>query len=62
MDQLPISLLSDYLFCPRRAGLKLLEALRGRLGRGVSSGQDSDLQSLGSLLPYCHEWSDRDPD
>ena len=26
---LPLSLLNDYLFCPRRAGLKLLEGLRG---------------------------------
>jgi CRISPR-associated exonuclease Cas4 len=28
-DLLPLSLLNDYLFCPRRAGLKLLEGLRG---------------------------------
>lgn len=29
MDPLPLSLVNDYLFCPRRAGLKLLEGLRG---------------------------------
>lgn len=29
MDLLPLSLLNDYLFCPRRAGLKLLEGMRG---------------------------------
>jgi len=27
--QLPLSFVNDYLFCPRRAGLKLLEGLRG---------------------------------
>lgn len=29
MDSLPLSLVNDYLFCPRRAGLKLLEGARG---------------------------------
>lgn len=28
MDPLPLSLLNDYLFCPRRAGLKIVEGLR----------------------------------
>jgi len=29
MDPLPISALNDFLFCPRRAGLKFIEGLRG---------------------------------
>lgn len=29
MEPLPLSLVNDYLFCSRRAGLKLLEGLRG---------------------------------
>ena len=29
MDPLPLSALNDFLFCPRRAGLKFIEGLRG---------------------------------
>ena len=29
MESLPLSLVNDYLFCPRRAGLKLLDGARG---------------------------------
>jgi CRISPR-associated exonuclease Cas4 len=29
MDPLPLSLLNDFLFCDRRAGLKMIEGLRG---------------------------------
>jgi CRISPR-associated exonuclease Cas4 len=29
MEQLPLSLLNDYLYCPRRAALKLVEGWRG---------------------------------
>ena len=28
-ELLPLSLLNDYLYCPRRAGLKFIEGLRG---------------------------------
>ena len=28
MDPLPLSLLNDFLFCNRRAGLKIIEGLR----------------------------------
>lgn len=29
MDPIPLSLLNDFLFCPRRAGLKIIDGLRG---------------------------------
>ncbi len=30
MDTLPISLINDYLFCPKRAGLKLIDGVRDK--------------------------------
>ena len=44
-EAFPLSLLNDYAFCPRRAGLKLIEGLRG----------DNEHTALGTLL---HEHTD----
>jgi CRISPR-associated exonuclease Cas4 len=67
MDPLPLSLLNDFLFCPRRAGLKIVEGLRRanvHTAIGDIAHEHADLPGFEvakgvTLLRTLPVWSDR---
>lgn len=67
MDPLPLSLLNDFLFCPRRAGLKLIEGLWGENAHtltGDLAHEHADLAGYEvakgvTLLRALPVWSER---
>jgi hypothetical protein len=51
----PLSLLNDYLYCPRRAGLKINDGLRGANGhtlRGDLNHEHADLPGFEHLAGW----------
>jgi CRISPR-associated exonuclease Cas4 len=67
MDPLPLSLLNDYLYCPRRAALKMVEGWRSanqHTERGDIAHENADIPGYEvakgvTLLRALPVWSDR---